>query len=80
MDPATQAKEEELEVKLEKERDILAAEMFDLIVQEENISNYIVHYIKLQKLYYKNALDEIENVMSSVNTSISMYRIYYSEM
>lgn len=45
--------------------------MFDLVVQEENISNYIVHFIKLQQLYYKNALDEIETVMSSVNSSIS---------
>lgn len=59
--------QEECESKLEKERDIWAAEMFELIAEEDNMANYIINYIKYQQLYYKSALDEIDDMMSRVN-------------
>lgn len=58
---------EECETKLEKERDIWAAEMFELIAEEENIANYIVNYVTAQRLYYKSALEQIEEVMTRVD-------------
>lgn len=63
--------QEECESKLEKERDIWAAEMFELIAEEDNMANHVINYIKYQQLYYKSALDEIEDVMSHVNGLIS---------
>lgn len=63
--------QEECETRLEKERDIWAAEMFELIAEEDNMANYVINYIKYQQLYYKSALEEIENVMSRVNSFIS---------
>lgn len=63
--------QEEWETKLEKERDIWAAEMFELIAEEENMSNYIINYIKHQQLYYKSALKRIEEVMDRVNGLMS---------
>lgn len=63
--------QEECETKLEKERDIWAAEMFDLIAEEENIANYIVNYVTAQRLYYKSALDQIEEVMQRTDGLIS---------
>lgn len=56
---------------MEKERDIWAAEMFELIAEEENMSNYIINYIKHQQLYYKSALKRIEEVMDRVNGLMS---------
>lgn len=38
--------QEECETKLEKERDIYASNMFDLLAEEDNISSYILNYVK----------------------------------
>lgn len=38
--------QEECETKLEKERDIYASNMFDLLAEEDNISSYIMNYVK----------------------------------
>lgn len=50
----------ECEKKLEKERDIWAAEMFELIADEENVANYVMSYISHQKAFYRSALNKIE--------------------
>ncbi|KAJ6636168.1 Rho GTPase-activating protein 92B [Pseudolycoriella hygida] len=55
--------QEECENKLEKERDIWAAEMFELIAEEENMVSYIINYVKQQEIYYKTALKDIERAM-----------------
>ena len=47
--------------------------MFELIAEEENISNYIINYIKFQQLYYKSALKEIERVMERFNDLMSKF-------
>ncbi|XP_055319802.1 rho GTPase-activating protein 92B-like [Sitodiplosis mosellana] len=59
--------QEECEAKLEKERDIWAAEMFELISEEDVMANHVINYIKYQQLYYKSALEEIEDVMNCIN-------------
>lgn len=38
--------QEECETRLEKERDIYASNMFDLLAEEDNISSYIMNYVK----------------------------------
>lgn len=58
---------------MEKERDIWAAEMFELIAEENNMASYVSNYIQFQKLYYKSALDEIDEVMQRVQGLISKY-------
>lgn len=63
--------QEECEAKLEKERDIWAAEMFELIAEEDVMANHVINYIKYQQLYYKSALEEIEDVMNRINGLIS---------
>ncbi|GAB0088013.1 Rho GTPase-activating protein 92B [Sergentomyia squamirostris] len=60
----------ECEAKLDKERDIWAAEMFELLAEEENIASCIINYMKYQQLCYKSALKEIEQVLEDVNGSI----------
>lgn len=69
--------QEECESKLEKERDIWAAEMFELIAEERNMASYIVNYIQFQKLYYKSALDEIDGVMQRVQELISEWHLLW---
>ncbi|XP_037036980.1 rho GTPase-activating protein 92B [Bradysia coprophila] len=59
--------QEECETKLEKERDIWAAEMFELIAEEENMVSYIINYVKQQEIYYKSALKDIERVMQRMD-------------
>lgn len=63
--------QEECESKLEKERDIWAAEMFELIAEEDNMANCVINYIRYQQSYYKSALYDIEDVMRHVNGLIS---------
>lgn len=51
--------QEECETRLEKERDIYASNMFDLLAEEDNISSYILNYVKckhaaLISLFAKN--------------------------
>lgn len=38
--------QEECEQRLEKERDIYTSNMFDLLAEEDNISTYILNYVK----------------------------------
>jgi hypothetical protein len=38
--------QEECETRLEKERDVYASNMFDLLAEEDNISSYILNYVK----------------------------------
>lgn len=42
--------QEECETKLEKERDIYASNMFDLLAEEDNISSYILNYVKCMSI------------------------------
>lgn len=69
--------QEECEAKLEKERDIWAAEMFELIAEEDVMANHVINYIKYQQLYYKSALEEIEDVMNRINGLISKFSPLY---
>lgn len=59
--------QEECETKLDKERDIWAAEMFELIAEEENMANYIINYVRHQRSYYQSALQQIEEVMERMD-------------
>lgn len=63
--------QEEWETKLEKERDIWAAEMFELIAEEENMAMHIINYVKHQQLFYRSALQQIDDVMDRVNGLLS---------
>lgn len=70
--------QEECEAKLEKERDIWAAEMFELIAEEDVMANHVINYIKYQQLYYKSALEEIEDVMNRINGLISKFFSFFT--
>lgn len=70
--------QEECESKLEKERDIWAAEMFELIAEEDVMANHVINYIKYQQLYYKTALEEIEEAMNRIYGLISKFWHHFS--
>jgi hypothetical protein len=70
--------QEECELKLEKERDIYASMMFELLAEEESISKYIINYIKYQEQCYKSALNEIEAMMGKMNELLSKYILMFS--
>lgn len=59
--------QEELQKRLEKERDIYAACMYDVLAEEENIASYIMKYVTNQELLYKSALDEIQRSKQSID-------------
>lgn len=67
---------EEFELKLEKERDTYASLMFDLMAEEETISNHFMNYVKCQQLYYKEALDDIDEVLKRMNPSLCECLLY----
>lgn len=59
--------QEECETKLEKERDIYASNMFDLLAEEDNISSYIINYVKCKQ----------HSLADSLSLSVIMQLIYY---
>lgn len=61
----------ECEKKLEKERDIWAAEMFELIADEENVASYVMSYISHQKAFYRSALNKIELATKEIDDFMS---------
>lgn len=66
----------ECEKKLEKERDIWASEMFEVIAEEEMVANYVMSYISHQKAYHRSALNEIEIVMKQIDSFMSEYSMH----
>jgi hypothetical protein len=40
--------QDECEARLEKERDIYASNMYDLLAEEDNISSYVLNYVKCE--------------------------------
>lgn len=42
-----------------------------MIAEEETVAKYIVNYVEAQQLYYRSALDQIDQVVSHVNGLIS---------
>ena len=65
--------EEELAVILEKERDLYAAQMFELLAEEESIVNYVISYVKFQQLYYQSALKEIDPILDNMSGLLSKF-------
>lgn len=48
--------QEECETRLEKERDIYASNMFDLLAEEDNITSYVVNYVKCESSTIKSLM------------------------
>lgn len=63
--------QEDLELKLEKERDHLAAEMFALIGKDEDMANCIKDFVECQKTYYERILENIQQSLRDINSIVN---------
>lgn len=54
---------EELEIKLEKERDIYVTYMYDLLAEESSIIDCLVQYVTLQEEYFRCSMEHMNNVL-----------------
>ncbi len=59
--------QEELQKKLEKEKDIYASVMYDVLAEEENMASFVVKYITNQELLYTSALAEIKKYKEAID-------------
>ncbi|XP_011179269.2 rho GTPase-activating protein 92B [Zeugodacus cucurbitae] len=62
--------QEQCEVKLEKERDSLAALMFELITKEDVIVQSIRDYVLYQRNYHERALQKVNSSLASIQDII----------
>ncbi|XP_025831991.1 rho GTPase-activating protein 17-like [Agrilus planipennis] len=61
---------EEADSKVEQHRDVLAAEMFNLLRKESELSQYILQLLKLQRAYHESALKNLEKVIPKLEQNI----------
>ncbi|KAL9888662.1 rho GTPase activating protein at 92B isoform 1-T1 [Glossina fuscipes fuscipes] len=62
--------QEQCEVKLDKERDAWAAQMFELIAKEDDIVQCVRDYILNQRNYHERALKKINSSLASIQDII----------
>ncbi|XP_013115029.2 rho GTPase-activating protein 92B [Stomoxys calcitrans] len=62
--------QEQCEVKLEKERDMWAAQMFELIAKEDVIVHCIRDYVINQKNYHERALRKVDSSLANIQEII----------
>lgn len=61
---------EEADTKVEQSRDALAIEMFNLLARENELSTYILQFLKLQRGYHESALKNLENMIPELERKI----------
>ncbi|XP_058797155.1 rho GTPase-activating protein 44-like isoform X2 [Phymastichus coffea] len=62
---------EEAETKVEQCRDLLAAEMFQLMSKETELAQTIIQYVKLQRAYHESALHCLEDLIPELECYIN---------
>lgn len=61
---------EEAELKVDQSRDALAAEMFSMLRKENELSQYMLQILKLQRGYHESALKNLEKVIPELEKRI----------
>lgn len=67
---------DEADTKVEQCRDVLAAEMFSLLKKENELSQYILQLLKLQRGYHESALKNLEKIIPELERRIGMTNYY----
>lgn len=61
---------EEAELKVEQSRDTLASEMFNFLKKENELSQYMLQLLKLQRGYHESALKNLEKIIPELERRI----------
>lgn len=64
---------DEADTKVEQCRDVLAAEMFTLLKKENELSQYMLQLLKLQRGYHESALKNLEKIIPELEKRIGGY-------
>lgn len=64
---------DEADTKVEQSRDVLAAEMFSLLKKENELSQYMLQLLKLQRGYHESALKNLEKIIPELERTIGGY-------
>lgn len=67
---------EEAELKVEQNRDALASEMFSFLKKENELAQYMLQLLKLQRGYHESALKNLEKIIPELEKKIG--NIYFS--
>lgn len=68
---------DEADIKVEQCRDVLAGEMFSLLRKENEISQYILQLLKLQRGYHESALENLEKMIPILEKKIGNFYIIW---
>ncbi|XP_022911194.1 rho GTPase-activating protein 92B-like [Onthophagus taurus] len=66
---------EDADIKVEQSRDALAAEMFTVLKRENELCQYILQLLKLQRAYHESALKNLNGIIPELEKKIGDSRI-----
>lgn len=64
---------EEADTKVEQSRDALAIEMFNVLAKENEISEYILQMLKVQRSHHESALKNLQSVIPLLEKIIGKF-------
>lgn len=64
---------EEADTKVEQSRDALATEMFNVLSRENEFAEYILQFLKLQRIYHENALKNLQTLIPHLEKKIGKF-------
>lgn len=67
---------EEAELKVEQNRDTLASEMFNFLKKENELSQYMLQLLKLQRGYHESALKNLEKIIPELERRIGTFTFH----
>lgn len=67
---------EEAEAKVEQSKDLLAIEMFTVLKRENELSQYVLQMLKLQRAYHESALEVLKRIIPGLESKIGNLHIW----
>lgn len=62
---------EDIAIRVEAARDVLAADMFALVAKEAQLAHTLLQYVKLQRAYHESALHSLQDTVPELERFIS---------
>lgn len=69
---------EEADTKVEQSRDALATEMYNILSRENEFAEYILQFLKCQRIYHENCLKSLQTLIPQLEKKIGMCLFIYT--
>lgn len=68
---------DECETRLDKERDIYACCMYDLLAEEEAIISSLIQFVTLQEIYFRTSMNHANHVLKEMKQIKGEFRVFF---